>query len=371
MATENVSVKIGKRTVTKQLPAEWNDDQRRAAFRDVMKGAGWNDTSKQQVITQAAPAPPTNEEYWRGRLSGQGTLQAPQKTLGGMLQGAITDGIASLGASDRYANHLGNKAFGAFNDLTPVGNFTGAEQGGREFLNGISKGDLAQAALGAGVFGASVLPGALGTGARKGVRSFGELLSDEVGAIRAWHGSPHDFDKFSMDKIGTGEGNQAFGRGGYFAESKGVAGSYVQPRGAEPLDVPPEIRDRLHDELVKDDYLGFDTFGQAIHAIRTSPTDFDKAWEVSDAPAIRSALNAYDDAKWPAGQRPRLYEVEIDADPEDFVSWDDHGNAAESLARQQGKKGVRYLDQGSRGAGAGTSNYVVFDDSIIDILNKF
>ena len=30
--------------------------------------------------------------------------------------------------------------------------------------------------------------------------------------ITAWHGSPHKFDKFSMDKIGTGEGAQAYGQ---------------------------------------------------------------------------------------------------------------------------------------------------------------
>ena len=27
----------------------------------------------------------------------------------------------------------------------------------------------------------------------------------------AYHGSPHDFDKFDMSKIGTGEGAQAYG----------------------------------------------------------------------------------------------------------------------------------------------------------------
>ena len=44
--------------------------------------------------------------------------------------------------------------------------------------------------------------------------------------IRAYHGSPHDFDEFSTDKIGTGEGAQAYGRGLYFAEREGTAQSY-------------------------------------------------------------------------------------------------------------------------------------------------
>jgi len=44
--------------------------------------------------------------------------------------------------------------------------------------------------------------------------------------IRAYHGSPHDFDRFSLDAIGTGEGAQAYGHGLYFAESEDVARSY-------------------------------------------------------------------------------------------------------------------------------------------------
>lgn len=42
-------------------------------------------------------------------------------------------------------------------------------------------------------------------------------------ALRAFHGSPHDFDRFSMEKIGTGEGAQSFGHGLYFAENPAVA----------------------------------------------------------------------------------------------------------------------------------------------------
>ena len=37
----------------------------------------------------------------------------------------------------------------------------------------------------------------------------------------------------------------------------------------------------------------------------------------------------------------------------------------------QGIPGIKYLDQGSRGSGAGTSNYVVFNDKLIDILRKY
>lgn len=42
----------------------------------------------------------------------------------------------------------------------------------------------------------------------------------------AYHGTPHDFDRFDTGKIGTGEGAQAYGHGLYFAENEGVATSY-------------------------------------------------------------------------------------------------------------------------------------------------
>ena len=42
----------------------------------------------------------------------------------------------------------------------------------------------------------------------------------------AWHGSPHEFDEFSTDAIGTGEGAQVYGHGLYFSEKKEVADHY-------------------------------------------------------------------------------------------------------------------------------------------------
>jgi len=44
--------------------------------------------------------------------------------------------------------------------------------------------------------------------------------------MTAWHGSPHAFDRFSADKIGTGEGAQVYGYGLYFAGKKEVAEYY-------------------------------------------------------------------------------------------------------------------------------------------------
>ena len=59
----------------------------------------------------------------------------------------------------------------------------------------------------------------------------GEMSFKEM---TAWHGSPHDHDKFSMDKIGTGEGAQAYGYGLYFAGNRAVAEYYKKALAGKP-----------------------------------------------------------------------------------------------------------------------------------------
>jgi hypothetical protein len=57
-------------------------------------------------------------------------------------------------------------------------------------------------------------------------RSF--RAEDGPAYLGAWHGSPHRFDKFTTDKMGTGEGAQAFGWGLYFASKKEIANWYKE-----------------------------------------------------------------------------------------------------------------------------------------------
>ena len=65
----------------------------------------------------------------------------------------------------------------------------------------------------------------------------GDIRADEF--ITAWHGSPHTFDRFDVNRIGTGEGGQAFGHGLYFAESATVGEHY---RRALRRSTPGEVR---------------------------------------------------------------------------------------------------------------------------------
>jgi len=58
-----------------------------------------------------------------------------------------------------------------------------------------------------------------------------ELPTDETPGIIAFHGSGTDFSEFKLEKIGTGEGAQAFGHGLYFADSEDIANFYRQTVG--------------------------------------------------------------------------------------------------------------------------------------------
>ena len=74
---------------------------------------------------------------------------------------------------------------------------------------------LGRALMGGAGLGDVIPTSAIGTGALAGM-------------AKVFHGSPHLFNKFRMDKIGTGEGAQAYGHGLYFGGAEGT-GSLHHP----------------------------------------------------------------------------------------------------------------------------------------------
>jgi hypothetical protein len=259
--------------------------------------------------------------------------------------------------------------------------------------------------------------------------------------IRAFHGSPHDFDRFDLSKIGTGEGAQAYGHGLYMAEAPDVARGY---RDALTGDGGASLRIGGRDAM--DVYSQIENRAARMPA-RAAQGEYDKLSVLEDlmnegdllAVQSRIADGNYspEAAAWfnkevaPRFTRDgRLYEVDINADPSRFLDWDaplsaqspeirraikplitperlalegytdpkaikeywknPSGNMiyrnaplagkrsfntspaeASAALRDSGIPGIKYLDAGSRGAGDGTRNFVVFDDSLITILRKY
>ena len=72
----------------------------------------------------------------------------------------------------------------------------------------------------------------------------------------AFHGSPHEFDKFSTEKIGSGEGYQTYGWGLYFASNKKVAEYYRESlnrgRSRQFSELTPEENEALPSGIVSE-----------------------------------------------------------------------------------------------------------------------
>ena len=83
---------------------------------------------------------------------------------------------------------------------------------------------------------------------------------------RAYHGSPHKFDRFSLDHVGKGEGVQAYGYGLYFAGKREVAEfyrdsvGYVRAMADKTWTPPPGMPQKAGQQIV--DILS-KFFGQA------------------------------------------------------------------------------------------------------------
>jgi len=311
-------------------------------------------------------------------------------------------------------------------------------------------------------------------------------VGDVAKGIRAFHGSPHTFDAFDMSRIGTGEGAQAYGHGLYFAENEGVARGYRDRiAGAEWVDKrglaisSNTISNEVMEQARKD---GLDILeaNDAAGMWSTVVRDGDGA---ANFPGYESVRTVLDRLGVRLREKGSMYEVRINANPDDFLDWDkplseqsqrvadvltqledrmgsgsatiggervidlarSHGatgmvpvrlgtlmrdgatvdealNAMVGMSnnadwqkqiamlrgkitgsvdvkrvfgpdwrgadiakrnlnvkpeevaaalRDAGVPGIKYLDAGSRGAGDGSRNYVVFDDKLIEILRRY
>ena len=254
-------------------------------------------------------------------------------------------------------------------------------------------------------------------------------------SITAYHGSPHSFDRFDISKLGTGEGANVYGRGLYFAGNEDVAKSYRDSLAGGKWTYAGKPASETWDASALDylDKKVADAKGMpaaiddAIGRLKDQSSFYNQAYAGGD-----TAPNLYDNAiarlqrldpsqVKPAGS---MYQVSIKSDPNRFLDWDktygEHdpvtqdlisramlendvsgpmGKPADEWLQEEqptgediynrlssstvkgaeprlqgaGIPGIKYLDQGSRGAGGegATHNYVTFSDDIVNILKKY
>jgi len=294
------------------------------------------------------------------------------------------------------------------------------------------------------------------------------------GGIRAYQGSPHDFaaerlvrypdgrteyivgrpdvlpdvpagaevlrdfpmGRMRMDKIGTGEGAQAYGHGLYTAEAEEVARGYrdALSKGAfnnatfdgVPIsDLPDELRRKLNYHFGATTSIedALDMHRSSVERyLKEAGGDVTNPIYLDELAQLRWAEEAASKLQMPSG---RMYEVNIRANPEDFLDWDKPfaeqpsrvqqaiidqwrslggtiegrtlppfasrpdasmesilaamstsqpsraAGIVEGKLREASIPGIRYLDAGSRGVGDGSRNYVIFDENLIEIVRKY
>jgi hypothetical protein len=128
------------------------------------------------------------------------------------------------------------------------------------------------------------------------------------GPIKAYHGSPYDFERFDLSKIGTGEGAQAYGHGFYFAGNPAVAETY---RNTQQLLNTPESIAAGYLQKYEDPSAA----AKAIRDDLSRATD-DANFQKHGPEALRLIQSG-------AEPKPgKMYEVNINADPEHFLDWD-------------------------------------------------
>ena len=231
--------------------------------------------------------------------------------------------------------------------------------------------------------GSNIMGGAAGTAGLAGLLAAGQSEDADAGFItkggktllEAFHGSPHKFDKFSMDQIGTGEGAQAYGHGLYFADSEDVARQY-----RDTLSLNGYQDNNANYSKALELGLSAGEFDRLEGMVRMAATkdgldtgriskDLQEylQWPDDSMPALESFVGEYLDTL-PKGA---LYRTEIDVTPESLLDWDapisEQSEAVRELAKyhnlERSQSGLKentgaglYQVLGQRNAGADFDN---------------
>ena len=244
--------------------------------------------------------------------------------------------------------------------------------------------------------------------------------------VNGWHGSPHDFDQFSSGKIGSGEGHTAFGWGLYFGSSRAVGEHYRNQEAGKRItidgqsmakgkgrrfieyggDFTPSERRAL--QFLRDS----GTLDNTLERLRRRGSKFYTAEEQAIANDMAATLNKLRDEGRLQTVDGKLYEVQLTPSEDEYLDWkepisnqsakvqealtslgfvSDDGrypltgaDVYNQLRRKLGSKkeaslalleagirGNRYPDAISRSREATSFNYVIFDDSDVEIVNKY
>ncbi|EHK57736.1 PLxRFG domain-containing protein [Allomesorhizobium alhagi] len=176
----------------------------------------------------------------------------------------------------------------------------------------------------------------------------------------AFHGTPHEFDEFSLDHTGKGEGTRAFGWGLYFASRREVAEHYQDKLSGRlvKVDVPEDNELLRWDEPLNRQPGGLlKKLNQAMSKLEPG-LNFKAMNDMGEAVDELTFMQLYH----------RLEDGQYDEDGSGFSD----RQISEAL-RAAGIPGHKFLDGDSRKDREdpdGTYNYVIYDESRVRVLDR-
>ena len=143
------------------------------------------------------------------------------------------------------------------------------------WANTVEKGS--EALPGSGLPAEFLAPGSVAE--MKGLLSLLGAGGGALGIMKAYHGSPHvwgenpDLKRVSTawNKIGTGEGNQAYAFGHYSAENKDLGEVYAEGLSKPRIVVGTKVQERMLDQFADDPDLDIDSYVEVFHTRGATP----------------------------------------------------------------------------------------------------
>jgi len=180
----------------------------------------------------------------------EGRFQAFMSGLSDQFEGGAGEAVRSKVMELGEAAGYNEQQMQVLDEAMTVGSFFGYGGAVKAAPKVLSKagdmvegaGDAAKARMAEGgvTLTSGVNPDPLIAAAGDAVAKFRAPTEKKPGII-AFHGSGADFDEFKLEKIGTGEGAQAYGYGLYFTDSEDIAKFYrdtISRRGGIPQSLP-------------------------------------------------------------------------------------------------------------------------------------
>ncbi len=250
--------------------------------------------------------------------------------------------------------------------------------------------------------------------------------SGGMAELTAYHGTSHRFapteanplGEFRSSQIGTGEGAQVYGHGLYFAENPEVAKDYKKTLAYKAFDVEPEAEKigipltqgsktefyrqanansdpyeaakrlqyasidarKIPKEKLAELFKGYyDKGGGTMYHVDLPDPMIEKMlhWDrpLSEQPKIMAKIRAGIEDR----ELQNLFDEQVKrgmTGDQAYYNWTSNhkgknSNRSEAF-RQLGIPGIQYFDEGSRGAGKGTRNFVVFpgEEKNLTILKR-